>query len=137
MIAARAYQTLALVLHEMMTNAAKYGALSIAGGTLDITWSLDEDLTIAWSEAGGPPVTPPTRRGFGTVVTEQSIAFELHGTAAIEYHEDGVQARFTIPAALVHAAAEEEDIASDRPDVHGRPQRQEPAVGRGQHDDRP
>ncbi len=112
MITARAYQTLALVLHEMMTNAAKYGALSAGGGRLDITWSLDEDLTIVWSESGGPPVAPPTRRGFGTVVTEQSIAFELHGTAAIDYRRDGVQARFIIPAALVHAALEEEAAAS-------------------------
>ncbi len=109
MVAARAYQTLALVLHEMMTNAAKYGALSVAEGTLAITWTLEDDLVITWSEAGGPPVSPPTRRGFGTIVTEQSIAFELNGTASIDYRGEGIQARFTVPAALAFVVADDQD----------------------------
>lgn len=104
MVAARAYQTLALVLHEMMTNAAKYGALSVPDGRLAITWSLDGDLILLWSETNGPPVEPPSRRGFGTVVTEQSIPFELHGTASLEYRVEGVHACFTIPAEFVHAS---------------------------------
>ncbi len=108
MVAARAYQTLALVLHEMMTNAAKYGSLSAPGGTLDIVWRVEDDLVIAWTEAGGPSVSPPSRRGFGTIVTQQSIAFELHGTASVDYRPEGVQARFTIPAALVHTVTQEE-----------------------------
>ena len=101
MVAARAYQTLALVFHEMVTNAAKYGALSVPEGRLAIGWSLEPDLTIVWRETKGPKTEVPTRRGFGTIVTEQSIPFELQGTATIDFHPDGVRARFTIPAALV------------------------------------
>ena len=111
MITARAYQTLALVLHEMMTNAAKYGALSVASGRLDISWSLDDDLAISWKETGGPAVSPPKRRGFGTIVTEQSVAYELHGTANVKYRKTGVEARFTIPADLVHVASEDQSVS--------------------------
>ena len=107
MIEARAYQTLALVLHEMMTNAAKYGALSGNKGRLAVSWSLDDDLTLLWEESDGPLVTPPSRRGFGTVITEQSIAFELRGTAAVTYNREGVRARFTIPAEFVTKGSEE------------------------------
>ena len=84
MIEARAYQTLALVLHEMMTNAAKYGALSVETGRLTIAWTVEPEgeLVLRWSEADGPEVAPPSRRGFGTVVVEQSIPFELKGTRA-------------------------------------------------------
>ena len=67
MIEARAYQTLALVLHEMMTNAAKYGALSAEGAQLRIAWSVEGDrgLELRWTETNGPAVVPPSRRGFG------------------------------------------------------------------------
>ena len=103
MIEARAYQTLALVLHEMTTNAAKYGALSEPSGQLDISWALEPngDLALLWLESGGPEVRQPTRRGFGTIVVEQSIPFELRGEAKIDYRSDGVQARFVIPAEFV------------------------------------
>ncbi|WP_246725015.1 HWE histidine kinase domain-containing protein [Beijerinckia sp. L45] len=104
MVASRAYQTLALVLHEMMTNAAKYGALSVPDGRLAISWSLDDDLTLLWVETNGPRVEAPSRRGFGTVVTEQSIPFELHGTAVLDYLPAGVRACFTIPAEFVDAS---------------------------------
>ena len=99
MIDARAYQTLALVLHEMMTNAAKYGALSVGDGHLSIDWTLEKtgDLVLTWLEEHGPAVSPPTRRGFGSIVVEQSIPFELQGEASIEYRPQGVHARFMIP----------------------------------------
>lgn len=103
MIEARAYQTLALVLHEMMTNAAKYGALSTREGRLSIRWMLngDGDLVLQWRELGGPTVKPPTRRGFGSVVIEQSVPFELRGEAKISYTPDGLVADFRIPAEFV------------------------------------
>ena len=115
MIEARAYQTLALVLHEMMTNAAKHGALSVEAGHLAITWSLEEtgDLALMWEERGGPPVTPPKRRGFGTIVIEQSIPFELRGETSIEYRPEGIRARFVIPHDSVRKGGEE--TASRRP----------------------
>ena len=99
MVEARAYQTLALVLHEMMTNAAKYGALSVEDGRLAVTWTVARtgDLILSWTESEGPVVKPPSRRGFGSIVIEQSIPFELRGGALIEYRPEGVHARFTIP----------------------------------------
>ena len=108
-IEARAYQTLALVLHEMMTNAAKYGALSVEEGRLAISWTVEAtgDLVIAWDERDGPPVTPPTRRGFGTIVIEQSIPFELRGETTIEHRSEGVSARFLIPRDFVRTGGDE------------------------------
>ena len=108
-IEARAYQTLALVLHEMMTNAAKYGALSADEGRLAIAWSLENtgNLVLAWEERNGPPVTPPQRRGFGTIVIEQSIPFELRGDASIEHRPEGVRARFMIPHDFVRTGGDE------------------------------
>ena len=110
MIEARAYQTLALVLHEMMTNAAKYGGLSVATGRLAISWALaaNNDLTLSWCESDGPVVVPPTRRGFGSIVVEQSIPFELRGDAKIEHLAEGVRAHFMIPGEFVTRG---EDVA--------------------------
>nr|WP_131196209.1 HWE histidine kinase domain-containing protein [Lichenihabitans psoromatis] len=99
-LGSRAYQTLALVLHEMMTNAAKYGALSTPTGKLVVTWSLlpEGDLMLEWAEAGGPIVTTPKRRGFGTIIVEQTIPFELQGDSSVEYRPEGVVGRFRVPA---------------------------------------
>ena len=126
MVEARAYQTLALVLHELMTNAAKYGALSVKDGRLTVAWSLEKtgDLVLTWTERGGPPVAPPTRRGFGTIVIEQSVPFELQGEASIAYPPEGVGARFTIPYDFVERA--EADVVRvkaapvPRADLHGK-----------------
>ena len=109
MVDARAYQALALVFHEMMTNAAKYGALSQGSGRLDVTWAHDPggDLRIDWRERGGPSVSPPERRGFGTVVIERTIPFELRGEARVEYLPEGVHGRFTIPAVHIGDAPPE------------------------------
>ncbi len=106
MVEARAYQTLALVLHELMTNAAKYGALSVKDGRLTVAWSLEKtgNLVLTWTERSGPPVKPPTRRGFGTIVIEQSVPFELQGEASIAYPPEGVGARFKIPYDFVERA---------------------------------
>ena len=126
MIEARAYQTLALVLHEMMTNAAKYGALSVQGGRLAIAWSVEAErgLVLTWTERDGPPVTPPSRRGFGSIVVEQTIPFELKGTALIEHAAEGVRASFTIPAEFIlagaEAAAPRRDLPVARADLVGK-----------------
>ncbi|ANU07109.1 HWE histidine kinase domain-containing protein [Paraurantiacibacter namhicola] len=99
-VAPEAYTVIALVIHEMMTNSAKYGALCDSSGRLEIGTSLDEygDCHISWREAGGPPVKPPTRRGFGTTVIEKSIPHELRGQAEVRYSLSGVEADFLIPA---------------------------------------
>ncbi len=103
MIAPEAYTVLALVLHEMITNSAKYGSLSDRKGFLSITMSRESggDLLIDWRESGGPPVSPPQRRGFGSTIIERSIPFELGGTVKIEYPPEGVEAQFLVPSRFV------------------------------------
>ncbi|MBA1272967.1 HWE histidine kinase domain-containing protein [Stutzerimonas azotifigens] len=106
----RSYQTLALVFHEMMTNAAKYGALSVPEGQLTVSWQLIEGrgLVIEWNESGGPEVQPPTRRGFGSIVTERTIPFELQGEARVEFRPEGLFACFQVPPAHVSAGVDRE-----------------------------
>ncbi|TBR27864.1 MAG: response regulator, partial [Reyranella sp.] len=115
------FTTLALVVHELMTNSAKYGALSDSTGGIDIETRLDaqRNLLIVWIEHGGPPVVPPTRRGFGSTVIERSIPYDLKGEAAIDYEATGVRARFVVPAAYVRPApgALAEAPAEVSPDV--------------------
>ncbi|AQR60254.1 two-component system sensor histidine kinase/response regulator [Brevundimonas sp. LM2] len=97
-----AFATLALVLHEMVTNAAKYGALCDQSGLVSIHWSLvDGDLVLQWRETGGPPVQAPTRRGFGTTIIERSVPHDLGGEARIDYALHGLKARFVVPARFV------------------------------------
>jgi light-regulated signal transduction histidine kinase (bacteriophytochrome) len=93
------FTVLALVLHEMLTNAAKYGALS-DNGSVAIDWRVDADgsLLIDWTESGGPAVVAPTRRGFGSTVIERSIPYDLGGHAEINYRLAGIEAQFCIPS---------------------------------------
>lgn len=86
---------LALGLHELATNAAKYGALSQAGGTVELTWEIVDGwrphrLHISWVESGGPAVAPPSGTGFGTRLIERVMAREIDGSAKIDYRPDGV-----------------------------------------------
>ena len=106
-----AFSTLALVVHELVTNSAKYGALCDSSGVVNITWELGDagQLVISWQESGGPPVTPPTRRGFGTTIIERSIPYDLAGESEIHYELLGLRARLVIPARFVthiHAAGD-------------------------------
>lgn len=102
---ARAYSVMALVLHELSTNAAKYGALSVPKGRLIITTGINEsgDCTITWVERGGPEVRQSRRRGFGSVLLARSIPFDLQGTSDIEYKRDGLEARLTVPARFLNS----------------------------------
>jgi two-component sensor histidine kinase len=87
-----------LVLHELATNAVKHGALSVLSGSVCVTWHVDDDrLTLDWREAGGPPVVEPTRRGFGSVLIEQSIPYELGGSVALVFAQRGVECTITFP----------------------------------------
>lgn len=84
--------TLSMALHELSTNALKYGALSSPTGRVTLRWSIDrgEMLHLAWTETGGPVVTPPRRTGFGTRLLTRSLAAELHGVVTIEFPPTGV-----------------------------------------------
>lgn len=99
LIAPSAFTTLALVIHELMTNSCKYGALSDAQGTILVTLARGDDgsLEFDWREQGGPPVAPPTRRGFGSTIIERTIPHELSGSASVIYPVDGLHALFLIP----------------------------------------
>jgi light-regulated signal transduction histidine kinase (bacteriophytochrome)/CheY-like chemotaxis protein len=94
----QAYSSLALVFHELVTNSAKYGALSDHGRVL-VDWDRDGsgDLAIEWREEGGPEVHKPNRKGFGSTIIERSIPYDLGGTAKSEYHPEGFRAWFCIP----------------------------------------
>jgi light-regulated signal transduction histidine kinase (bacteriophytochrome)/CheY-like chemotaxis protein len=96
---ARAYSVMALVLHELCTNAAKYGALSKAGGRLSVVWTIEAEggCRITWRESGGPIVSPPKREGFGTVLIDRSIPYDLGGESRVDYLPTGVEAFFHIP----------------------------------------
>ena len=96
----RAFSVMALVLHELSTNAAKYGALSRTGGHLDVRWSLtpEGNCEVVWREFGGPPVVPPTRNGFGTALIDRSVPYDLGGESRVDYLPTGVVARFVLPA---------------------------------------
>ncbi|KQZ55043.1 signal transduction histidine kinase [Rhizobium sp. Root149] len=109
----RAFSVMALVLHEMSTNAAKYGSLSEVGGRLDVNWKRTEagDLEISWRESGGPLVRKPSRAGFGTVLIERSIPYELSGDSSVEYLEGGLNARFLVPAKHVQGGEGAETVS--------------------------
>ncbi|MFL6861365.1 MAG: HWE histidine kinase domain-containing protein [Allosphingosinicella sp.] len=104
----RAALALALALHELGTNAAKYGALSAEGGTVSLAWrTTGERLLIEWKEQGGPKVAPPARRGFGTRLIEHGLGADLGGSAHLAFEADGL--RCTIDAALAEVTAEAPD----------------------------
>lgn len=90
---------LGLAIHELVTNAVKYGALSVPGGSVAVAWSAPaacgqdgagRRLHLSWTETGGPPVAPPARRGFGSRLIESGLARELGGTAQIAFAPEGV-----------------------------------------------
>ncbi|MCB8876623.1 HWE histidine kinase domain-containing protein [Acidisoma silvae] len=101
-----AFSTMALVIHELVTNSAKYGGLSDSGG-VRVTWARDDagDLIIDWREFGGPIVTPPLRQGFGTTIIQRSVPYDLKGKAEVWYKPAGFEAQFSIPARYVSQPA--------------------------------
>jgi two-component sensor histidine kinase len=95
----QAYSTMALVIHELVTNSTKYGSLSTAG-RVEMSWhrNKDHDLILDWREQGGPPVRQPQRKGFGTTIVERSVPYDLGGAAHAHYNESGFEVKFCIPA---------------------------------------
>src|SRR5262249_15596710 len=95
-----AAQAIGLALHELATNAGKYGALSTNTGRVDIHWGCDGDsLTMSWIERDGPPVSAPERRGFGTIVMKAMAERSLDGAVQLDYASSGLMWRLTCPAA--------------------------------------
>jgi two-component sensor histidine kinase len=92
-------QAIAVALHELATNAAKYGALSVPEGRVRLEWwrAADERVVLRWTEAGGPPVTPPTRKGFGTHVMEAMISGHVGGDVRLDWRAEGLACEITIP----------------------------------------
>src|SRR5260221_2252771 len=90
-------QTTAISLHELATNSAKYGSLSAAGGRVEIAWSLTADgrLSLRWIESGGPTLTPPTHRGFGTRVMDNMIG-QLRGEVRFDWRAKGLTCEITL-----------------------------------------
>jgi two-component sensor histidine kinase len=102
MLKPKSAQSIAIVLHELTTNAVKYGALSVSAGRVRVQWSdaADGRLVILWTEENGPPVKPPERRGFGTRVVNQLIQSELSGEAHFEWRAEGVVCRLAFDTAV-------------------------------------
>ncbi len=93
----RLAQTIAMVLHELTTNAVKYGALSIPAGRLRVEWSREQaDVVIRWSETDGPPVKRPQRQGFGTRVIKQAVQ-DLKGRLRFDWNPDGIACEIVVP----------------------------------------
>jgi two-component sensor histidine kinase len=93
--------TFSLILHELTTNAAKYGALQKPGGFVKVDWRVQSNggrqLRLHWAETGGPPVRPPIGRGFGVELIERSVAYELDGRAVLDFRVEGLSCDITVP----------------------------------------
>lgn len=98
----RSAMLLALTVHELATNAVKYGALSSADGRIAVRWHAREgrDLNLVWQERGGPPVQTPKRRGFGSRLIERALAAEMGGTAELAFAPGGLRFDFVAPLSV-------------------------------------
>jgi two-component sensor histidine kinase len=93
-----AAQAIAVTLHELATNAAKYGALSVSDGHVQVEWSREPNgrLVLRWTENGGPPVKPPTRKGFGTRAIEGMIRGQVKGEVRFDWRAAGLACEISI-----------------------------------------
>ena len=102
----KAATAISMVVHELTTNSAKYGALSRAEGRVSVRWRIAGEadaavLRLEWAESGGPPVAPPERRGFGTMLIERTLAYEFGGAADLDFAPEGLRCRIAVPLARV------------------------------------
>jgi two-component system, chemotaxis family, CheB/CheR fusion protein len=98
----KAAETFALAIHELATNALKYGALSRPIGRIEISWRIEQgtepaELVFEWRERGGPPVALPPHKGFGTELLERTLAFEFKGQTTMAFNPKGLECTITIP----------------------------------------
>ena len=129
LVSAFAAQTLGMALHELATNAGKYGALSTDGGSVEVTWrventeGLGDTFLISWRESGGPIVKAPARSGFGSTVIGQMAEMSLNATVNLDYASSGLVWRLqspigsvleeTVTALLIPKSSPHDDSASD------------------------
>jgi two-component sensor histidine kinase len=109
LLAPRAAVAIAMALHELCTNAVKYGALSCAAGHVNLTWRTEDNsngerLKMLWREEGGPNVSPPTRRGFGSLLLERSLAHDLEGKVTLDFRPDGLLCDIDAPTVSASGA---------------------------------
>lgn len=129
----RAANAISLALHELATNAVKYGALSVETGRVEVTWESGPEggFTLRWAESGGPPVATPDRRGFGSTLLDRVTGRELGGEGRVEYRADGVRATLRADRRAVTDPVKEKNVVEIDPPAgagasHGRA---EPAHG--------
>ena len=108
-LSAKQALSLALAINELATNALKYGALSEAGGTVRIAWKAgrpgsEDEFRLEWRESGGPPVAPPTRRGFGSRIIDTALAQDFMGEARLAYDPGGVH--YALTTRMIHIGAD-------------------------------
>lgn len=121
MLTPRAANALSLALHELASNAVRYGALSVATGRVVVSWKERPGggFELSWEEHDGPPVSPPKRQGFGATMLEQVAARELGGEVSVDYHRDGVRAHITAEPASTAAEAGPAEAAAATPRPEG------------------
>lgn len=102
----QAYLAFAMVIHELATNARKYGALSVPQGRVNVSWDVTDGgvLELDWRETGGPPVRSPQQTGFGTHVIRQGLQHQLRGHATLDFEPSGLHARLWAPRGFVPLA---------------------------------
>ncbi|MCJ8518658.1 sensor histidine kinase [Rhizobium tarimense] len=114
--------SLSMALHELCTNAAKYGALSADAGRVEISWTYSAapggDFVFTWVESGGPTVAPPKREGFGTLMIERVLSQQLQADVHLDYRPEGLHCRIKAPADKMAAASDRDhEDASFSPQV--------------------
>jgi PAS domain S-box-containing protein len=121
-------QIMAVVLHELATNAAKYGALSTASGTLTLNWVIAAgDLVLTWREAGGPPVQAPQSRGYGAKVITAGVERQLEGSVEFDWRPQGLRFTMTIP--LGETVAARTGAANGKAEAKSAPRPQRATIG--------
>jgi PAS domain S-box-containing protein len=124
MLGAEAAQTMATVLHELVTNAAKYGALSVPSGRVSIRWRVplngnaSDKLVLTWRETGGPLVVPPSKSGFGMEVVRRVIPYELGGTVDHVLAPQGARCQMEIPLAQLRGSSSQNDGSASAYSFH-------------------
>ncbi|MFD1983635.1 HWE histidine kinase domain-containing protein [Mesorhizobium newzealandense] len=106
-LSTKAALALGIAFNELATNAVKYGAFSNDKGSIQIDWTIEPTsvgrrLILSWQEKDGPPVTPPSRQGFGSRVIERGLTHELEGTVQLDYRPDGLICTMNIPVPGIH-----------------------------------
>jgi two-component sensor histidine kinase len=109
LVSSGAALSLGMALHELCTNASKYGALSVQTGSVTVNWSVaqengDEVLTLVWAEHGGPVVSKPTRSGFGSMVIKQVLEQKISGQVELEFSKEGLVCRIKAPVKALMAS---------------------------------